>query len=273
MQSTENWKAIPGYEGIYEVSDQGRVRSLDRITAKNAFKKGALKKASTVANGYLYVDLYKLGKASKRTVHSLVLEAFIGPAPSGMICCHNNGVRVDNRLENLRWGTYSDNAHDTVRHGTHVQAARTHCPRGHELKAPNLVPSVVRDGRRECLACSRKQSSRRQDFCADAEFERIMTDPTAASHKDKFSCRRGHALFSANIRHRRDHMSCHSCEVAAKWTRDISARFDLSWRVYDALIAGNELDRGMARLVAEGRMPDLWCRRFTPPKQAILALA
>jgi len=55
-----------------------------------------------------------------KRVHRLVLEAFIGPAPKGTICCHNDGDPTNNRLENLRWDTHSSNTRDAIRHGTYV---------------------------------------------------------------------------------------------------------------------------------------------------------
>lgn len=63
-----------------------------------------------------------LGKGSLRrfrSVHRLVLETFVGPCPQGMECCHKNGIPNDNRLENLRWGTHSENMQDMIEHGNH----------------------------------------------------------------------------------------------------------------------------------------------------------
>jgi hypothetical protein len=58
------------------------------------------------------------GQRRKRYVHRLVLEAFVGPCPPGMIACHNNGVPTDNRARNLRWDTPAGNAQDSIGHGT-----------------------------------------------------------------------------------------------------------------------------------------------------------
>ena len=62
--------------------------------------------------------LCKDKKKHKRYIHRLVLEAFIGPCPMGQQTRHLNGIRGDNRLENLRWGTYKENNHDKAAHGT-----------------------------------------------------------------------------------------------------------------------------------------------------------
>ncbi len=69
--------------------------------------------------GYPTVILRQNGKTHTRGVHRLVLETFVGPRPTGMECRHLNGIKTDNRLENLRWGTHSENILDTVKHGTH----------------------------------------------------------------------------------------------------------------------------------------------------------
>lgn len=83
-----------------------------------------------------------------------MLEAFVGPCPPGEECCHGPGGPADNRLANLRWDTRQANIRDAVLGGKHV-GSRTHCPRGHELATPNLLPGCLRKGYRSCWACSR----------------------------------------------------------------------------------------------------------------------
>lgn len=105
---TETWAEIPGHEGR-EVSSLGRVRAL---------KNGAVRMQSPTVksdSGYVCVSL---GRNRLRYVHRLVLEAFIGPCPDGMQACHGNGIRSDNRLENLRWDTSQANHDDKADHGT-----------------------------------------------------------------------------------------------------------------------------------------------------------
>lgn len=154
----EEWRPVIGYEGAYEVSNHGRVRSLDRIiTTKAGVRKrtkGRLLKPGLQRRGHLSVIV---GGDAKR-VHRLVLEAFVGPAPKGHECCHSDGNPANNHLSNLRWGSQSENTYDRVRHGTHNNAAKTHCPRGHDLVAPNLIPHKLKLGYRGCLACARAHS-------------------------------------------------------------------------------------------------------------------
>ncbi len=84
-----------------------------------------LKACLNKVTGYLSVHLHNRGHTKIRTVHSLVLEAFIGPRPVGAYeCRHLNGDKTDNRLENLAWGTCSENNHDKVQHGTSNRGER-----------------------------------------------------------------------------------------------------------------------------------------------------
>lgn len=124
----ETWKAISGWEGWYEVSDQGRVRSLDRISIAGGFPatyKGKILATPPGKNGYQTVCLTSPGRRQYRNVHRLVAEAFIGPCPEGLEVCHQNGVRGDNRAVNLRYDTRSGNAKDRVAHGTASTGEKT----------------------------------------------------------------------------------------------------------------------------------------------------
>ncbi|EJD0489927.1 NUMOD4 motif-containing HNH endonuclease [Salmonella enterica] len=110
---SEIWKPAPGFEDRYEVSNQGRVRSIDRRVRLVAhgkettrFAKGQLLRAGTCRSGHLSVAL---GKGNSRMVHQLVLEAFVGPRPAGQEVLHLNHNPKDNRLSNLKYGTRSEN--------------------------------------------------------------------------------------------------------------------------------------------------------------------
>lgn len=115
------WAEIPGFPQ-YEVSDSGQVRSKTRtIQCSNrvTVRQGKVLKPNRDSRNYLQVCLCDHTKRKTALVHRLVLEAFVGPAPEGKEACHINGDRQDNRLENLRWGTRSENTRDKMRHGTH----------------------------------------------------------------------------------------------------------------------------------------------------------
>lgn len=150
----EEWRPVGGHEGVYDISSLGRVWSRPRTDRLGRKRGGVMRTASVGAHGYLYVILTMDGRVSRRSVHSLVLEAFVGPRPRGFDACHRNGVKADNRVENLRWGTHRSNQMDLVSHGVHNNARKTACPQGHPLAWPNLVPGKwEREGRRECRAC------------------------------------------------------------------------------------------------------------------------
>lgn len=109
MDQQETWRAIPGSEGRYEVSDLGRVRSLVRG--------GRILKPAKSKTGYLMVAPVIDGRNKPRRVHHLVLLAFVGPRPDGAEGCHNNDVPGDNRLVNLRWDTRAANVADRKARG------------------------------------------------------------------------------------------------------------------------------------------------------------
>ena len=106
----EVWKPIKDYEGLYEVSNLGRVKTLNyRGTGK-----GKILKNIECSNGYLTVGLTKNGKRKLFTVHRLVAEAFI-PNPEGKPCIdHINTIKNDNRIENLRWVTHEENSNNSL---------------------------------------------------------------------------------------------------------------------------------------------------------------
>lgn len=116
----EVWKSVVGFEGYYEVSDHGRVKSLSR---KGCREHGcvtySIKTDRYLAIHECMVTLVKGSGRYKRLVYRLVLEAFVGPCPIGMIACHfPDRDRSNNRLDNLMWGTYQENeSHKTI-HGT-----------------------------------------------------------------------------------------------------------------------------------------------------------
>jgi len=119
----EIWKAIPGFETKYEVSNYGNIRSLDRSvevlskSGKNHKRvyKGKLLSPGRKKDGHLTVVLKK-GSASYQ-VHQLVMTAFVGPTPHGKEILHADGNPANNKLENLRYGTRSENILDVFRIG------------------------------------------------------------------------------------------------------------------------------------------------------------
>lgn len=95
---TPDFKDIVGFEGLYAIDRMGQVWSYPK-----ANHKGRLLAPRPNADGYLRVALTSEGKTKDRLVHTLVLETFVGPRPSGCEADHRNKVRSDNRLDNLHW--------------------------------------------------------------------------------------------------------------------------------------------------------------------------
>lgn len=179
----EEWRAIPGYEGRYEASSHGRVRSLTRRDGRGVLHEGIIRKLQVDEKGYRRVTLHRNGRRGL-LVHQLVCMTFHGPRLAKMEVRHIDGNNKNNFASNLAWGTASENQFDKVIHGTHQQTRKTECPRGHVLTAPNLVKSIATDGRRDCLACSRgranAQTARRLGLdldlktVCDEHFRKIM---------------------------------------------------------------------------------------------------
>lgn len=130
---SEIWKLIPGYDGNYMASSLGRIKSLARIVTRRSrwgdicqynYKERILSPSKSSRLGHLAVTLSDNGRQITRSLHRLVLEAFVGPCPEGMECCHNNGIASDNRPENLRWDTHYANNQDRKKHGTDCLGSR-----------------------------------------------------------------------------------------------------------------------------------------------------
>lgn len=142
MTTTQRWRPVVGFEEFYEVSDAGQIRSLAR-SVRAAYESrrnvpGRVLKPHQDARGYLNVILTDGTVRKFKPVHLLVLEAFAGPRPEGMVGCHGPGGQQDNRLSNLRWDTQSNNIRDQLRHGTHPSGATEDtCGRGHEYTPEN----------------------------------------------------------------------------------------------------------------------------------------
>ena len=121
---SELWKDIPGYEGYYQVSDQGRVRSVDRVIqyadGRRKPVSGCILSPSRAGRtrAYAMVQLSRHNEALPWYVHDLVLLAFVGPKPAGTEVCHGPCGQQDNSLWNLYYGTPSRNQCDRRRDGT-----------------------------------------------------------------------------------------------------------------------------------------------------------
>jgi hypothetical protein len=124
----ERWRDVVGYEGMYQVSDLGQVRSVDRVVIGGHDEpkklKGRVRRLRRVSQyNHLGVTLYKEGVAWCALVHRLVAAAWIGPCPNGCECRHGPAGVADNSVGNLSYGTPSQNGQDRRRDGTHCGKA------------------------------------------------------------------------------------------------------------------------------------------------------
>lgn len=157
QHESEVWKPVPDWEGIYEASSHGRIRSLARVVRRGGHDMKVTEKLLTpnVHNsGYLRVNLSHEGRRSEQLVHWIIASTFHGSRPDGLEIRHLDGDPTNNRSENLRYGTSAENKGDIMRHGTHAMRNRTHCPLGHPLTGSNLMGAAAKEGHRKCRSCN-----------------------------------------------------------------------------------------------------------------------
>jgi hypothetical protein len=137
----ERWLPVVGYEGLYEVSDLGRVKSMERRvrspSGTRRVRERILRTKADTRGGYLHVPLSHDWIKKNWPVHKLVLTAFVGPCPLGKEARHfpdNNPT--NNKLENLSWSTTDQNGKDKITHGT--------SPRGEKNVRHKLTEEQVR---------------------------------------------------------------------------------------------------------------------------------
>ena len=136
----EKWKDVKDYEGLYKVSNEGRIKQLERIVPTpnggHYVEKEKIKKLN-FTGAYLMAALCKNGKVKKISVHRLVLNAFCGE--SDLQCNHKNGIKTDNRLDNLEWTTQSENMKHAYSTGLQIH------PKGEDWHSAKLTEDQVRE--------------------------------------------------------------------------------------------------------------------------------
>ena len=153
----ELWKPLARWEGIYEISSIGRVK---RIDGNNCAKIGHIM-GTNLINGYPVVRLRYKGRTERKTVHTHVLESFIGPRPLGMQINHINGIRHDNRLENLEYCTPQENIQHSYDALNRVKKGAV----GEANGKSKLTPEKVLTIRRLYANGGRSQQSIADEFC------------------------------------------------------------------------------------------------------------
>lgn len=164
----ESWRSVVGFDR-YEVSDSGGVRVADT---------GRERKLRLDRHGYPCLGLSVNGKQITKRAHILVLEAFVGPRPDGHEACHQNGVRDDNRIENLRWGTKESNTLDKIRHGRSMRSWRHKMvlrpPRGEDQNFAKLTEKSVREIRSLKASGASSSSLARQFGVNESTIHRVV---------------------------------------------------------------------------------------------------
>lgn len=125
----EIWKAVPGYQGYYEASTLGRVRSLDRYTVdkrgRSRFYKGRILAGGPHFGGYETIHLHKDGERWATVRHIVIAATFLPPRPTpDHEVRHLDGDKANCQAANLEWGTHEENEADKDRHGTRLRGER-----------------------------------------------------------------------------------------------------------------------------------------------------
>lgn len=180
----ETWKPVPGYEGKYEVSDHGRVKSVARKVHRGRTLTSIgkvperIRKPATNKDGHLYLTLHKDGTRKHFFVHYLVLLAFVGPRPhESAQVRHLDGNHENNHISNLKYGTNQENVDDMIKHGTHRNLAKTHCKHGHEFNVENTYWRP--DGGRDCKPCARSRKTLEEKAAYMREYRARKANPPA----------------------------------------------------------------------------------------------
>lgn len=152
---SEIWRPIIGYKDAYEVSSFGRVRSKNRIICrKNGVRatcRGRVLKPGLGMNGYYWT--VALGRGNTRTVHSLVAAAFLGSCPENQEILHGGSGSRDNRVENLYYGTHSQNSFDRYRDGTVHNAKQVRRSDGKVFRSVHEAAKIT-GSNISCISCA-----------------------------------------------------------------------------------------------------------------------
>lgn len=182
---TDQWRPVVGYEGFYEVSTSGGVRSLERVVShggrlvrrNSALLTPNLSRGRRCTKGHLRVYLSRDGKTNGFYVHRLVLEAFVSLAPPGAKGLHRDDDPYNNSVGNLYWGSDQENAIDIIANGNNPNVNKTECKRGHALHPPNLSTAHLVHGRRSCVACSyARERARKNGRPGDEAYIQEVSD-------------------------------------------------------------------------------------------------
>lgn len=151
----ENWKAVPGYEGFYEVSDQGRVKSLARYVPGRWGTHFVGGRVLRCAKARYTIATLAIGGCTKTYgVHRLVCEAFHGPAPKKAHAAHRDGNPHNNTAANLYWASPAENCADRKRHGTWAHGTKVNTNKLSEAAVSEIKAMCRKGASRKDVAIS-----------------------------------------------------------------------------------------------------------------------
>jgi hypothetical protein len=165
IPTAEVWKPIPGFDGAFDASTHGRIRTNGRCAGTRCYPEKIMRPIP-LASGYLKVNLSLEGRVRQRRIHQLILETFVGPCPEGMEVRHLDGDRTNNRLDNVRWGTQQQNTEDKYRHGSVLF--------GEANPRAKLTWDVVRGIRRDIAEGVSREVVKRKYGIAKGPLSRIV---------------------------------------------------------------------------------------------------
>lgn len=155
MKKEEEWKSIKGYEGLYEISSYGRVKSLS-YKYKNGKVREEIIRVPSVTHGYEFLKLNKNGKSKNHKIHRLVAEAFIPNPENKPEVDHIDTNKRNNMVENLRWVTRQENCDNPRTFRTHMIAVtRPILQYDIDGNFLNYYPSIAEAARRtDIIVCT-----------------------------------------------------------------------------------------------------------------------
>jgi hypothetical protein len=161
----EEWKEIPGTEGLYEASTLGRIRSLDRVVRKmnrwgfigKLKKKGRVLSPWRDSNGYEVVYLAYPGRREAVNVHRLVAMAFLEDSGAGLDTNHKDGIKTNNRPENLEWCTRKENMAHAIKMGL-FRPNTSGMVAAAILKSKPVIGVPINGGEEGCFPSSKEAS-------------------------------------------------------------------------------------------------------------------
>lgn len=204
------WRRVVGFEDFYEVSNKGDVRSIARIGPG-----GRIMASKPIKPGLSSYGYWQIGLRGKTTrVHVVVAEAFHGPRPRGAVCRHLNGDKLDNRAENLAWGSHADNEADKRAHGRDPSGGRNPKAKINDETARLILCYALGGERNKEISArlnvpyptvrsitSRQKWSHILAGITPLRFDRVLPPTNQKTFNGaKTHCKRGHPLSGANLR-------------------------------------------------------------------------